>query len=219
MASRIPTLGLLLLLPLLVVPLNNGLGLTPAMGWSSWYAAPDGSQVTSAFVRNQTLAMVTRGLAAKGYVYSNVDEGWLKGRYANGSLYEDLDKFPETMAALGEWVHSLETSPGSGKYMKYGLYTCRGTCQCSTDKYSGPGGQGYEAQDSAWMVASGADWLKVDSWCVIQPEGFVAAPQKDKGLPPPSLGVDLSLTLSHPLSQPFPVLQLRGTCLRSASVE
>jgi hypothetical protein len=73
-------------------PLDNGLALTPPMGWSSWYAAPGGSQVTSAFMRNQTAAIVARGLMAKGYLYSNVDEGWLKGRFANGTIYEDFEK-------------------------------------------------------------------------------------------------------------------------------
>jgi hypothetical protein len=32
--------------------------------------------------------------------------------------------------AAGAWVHSQELSPGSGQYFKYGLYSCRGTCQC-----------------------------------------------------------------------------------------
>lgn len=59
------------------------------------------------------------------------------------------------MAGLGEWIHGQETSPGSGDYLRYGLYTCRGTCQCGTDKYSGPGSQGYEAQDVDWMAARG----------------------------------------------------------------
>jgi hypothetical protein len=80
--------------------LDNGLAWTPPMGWSSWYAAPAGSQVTSAFMRNQTTALVHRGLAAKGYVYVNVDEGWLKGRYANGTIYEDFEKVSAILPAL-----------------------------------------------------------------------------------------------------------------------
>ena len=59
------------------------------------------------------------------------------------------------MVGLGDWIHAQETSPGSGEYLRYGLYTCRGTCQCSTAKYSGPGSQGYEAQDVDWMAARG----------------------------------------------------------------
>merc|ERR1711935_525747 len=49
--------------------------------------------------------------------------------------------------------------------MKYGLYTCRGTCQCGTQLYSGPGGNGHEKEDTAWLANAGADYLKVDSCC------------------------------------------------------
>jgi hypothetical protein len=65
------------------------------------------------------------------------------------------------MKGFGDWVHSQETYPGSGQYMKYGLYSCRGTCQCGTGTYQGPGSHGYEAMDTDWMVAAGADYLKV----------------------------------------------------------
>ena len=139
-----------------VASLDNGFTL-PGRGWSSWYSAPDGSQVTESFMKANSLALVTTGLAAKGYVFSNVDEGWLQGRHANGTIYEDLDKFPSGMRALGDYIKSLG--------LHYGLYTCRGTCQCGTDKYSAPGSHGFEAQDVDWIAAAGATWLKVDSCC------------------------------------------------------
>ena len=72
------------------------------------------------------------------------------------------------MQGLGDWIHAQETYPGSGQYMKYGLYSCRGTCQCSTSYYSGPGSYGYEQLDTDWMVNAGADWLKIDSCCGSQ---------------------------------------------------
>jgi hypothetical protein len=69
------------------------------------------------------------------------------------------------MKGLGDWIHSQETYPGSGQYMKYGLYSCRGTCQCGSSYYSGPGGLGYEVVDTDWMVKyAGCDWLKVSSY-------------------------------------------------------
>ncbi len=85
-----------------------------------------------------------------------MDEGWLQGRYANGTLYEDRSKFPSGMAALGAYVHGLDPR------MRYGLYDCRGTEQCGTSSYSAPGGFGHEAQDVDWMSSAGADWIKVD---------------------------------------------------------
>jgi alpha-galactosidase len=146
--------------------LDNGFT-RPARGWSSWYAAPDGSQVTDAFVRASAQALVDSGLAARGFVYVNVDEGWLAGRYAgNATIYEDRSKFPQGMAALGAFVNAMPTGSGEpGDFMKYGLYSCRGTCQCGTDKYSGPGSHGYEKADTDWMIAAGAKWLKIDSCC------------------------------------------------------
>ena len=154
---------------LLAAGLDNGVGRVPARGWSSWYSAPaGGSGVTDAMVRANAEALVSSGLAAKGYTYVNVDEGWLGGRYANGSLFELRSSFPYGMKALGDYVRSLETAPGSGERLAYGLYSCRGSCQCSTSSYSGPGSAGHEAADTAWMIAAGATWLKIDSCCASQ---------------------------------------------------
>ncbi len=44
-----------------------------------------GSQVTDAFVRASAQALISSGLAKKGYKYVNVDEGWLKGRYPDNN--------------------------------------------------------------------------------------------------------------------------------------
>ena len=148
--------------------LDNGFT-KPALGWSSWYAAPMGSQVTDAFVRASAKALISSGLAKKGYKYVNVDEGWLKGRHAgNNTIYEDLDKFPSGMKSLGDWVTAQPTSAGSNEKLVYGLYSCRGTCQCGTRAYHGPGSNGHEAADTQWMIDAGARWLKIDSCCGSQ---------------------------------------------------
>ena len=139
-----------LLLAMLWTPtlaLDNGFT-RPERGWSSWYAAPLGSQVTDTFVRESARALVDSGLGAKGFHFVNVDEGWLKGRFNNGTIYEDFEKFPYGMAGLGEFINSVPVSPGAAETMRFGLYTCRGTCQCSTSAYSGPGSHGFEAQDT-----------------------------------------------------------------------
>ena len=141
--------------------IDNGLGLTPPMGYSSWNDCA--SEVTEARIKQVTKHMISTGLAAKGYIHINVDEGWLKARNATtGELIEDREKFPSGMKALGDWIRDQDV-PGKGKVMKYGLYTSRGDVQCSTQQYQGPGGHGYEKQDAAWLAAAGADYLKVDS--------------------------------------------------------
>lgn len=136
-----------------VQSLNNGLGLSPQMGWASWNDCA--SQVTSSRIKNATLALINTGLAAKGYEYVNVDEGWLKGRSSNGDITVIDEKFPEGMKALGDFIHDHG--------LKYGLYTSRGTVQCSTAQYNATGSQGYEVQDANWLVSQGMDYLKEDS--------------------------------------------------------
>ena len=137
-------LVVLVVSPALALP--NGLGLTPPMGYSSWNDCA--SEITEARIKNVTRALIDSGLAAKGYIHVNVDEGWLKGRdNATGAMISDPVKFPSGMAALGAWIHDQEV-PGRGKVMRYGLYTCRGTCQCSTALYHGPGSHGHVAQDA-----------------------------------------------------------------------
>ena len=143
--------------------LDNGVGRTPPMGYSSWNDCA--SQVTEERIKNITTHLIQSGLAAKGYIHVNVDEGWLLARNSTtGQLIEDRTKFPSGMKALGAWIHN-QTVPGHGQIMKYGLYTSRGTCQCATQQYSGPGGHGHEALDAAWIAEAGADYLKVDSCC------------------------------------------------------
>ena len=55
-----------------VAAINNGLGRTPALGWSSWNAVA--SNITSEYVRAVAAYLVSSGLAARGYTHVNVDE-------------------------------------------------------------------------------------------------------------------------------------------------
>ena len=133
------------------------------MGYSSWNDCA--SEITEARIKNVTTALIRSGLAAKGYIHVNVDEGWLLGRdKATGTIISDDDKFPSGMKALGDWIHDQDV-PGKGKIMKYGLYTCRGTCQCSTQQYQGPGSHGHVTADAQYLADAGADYLKEDSCC------------------------------------------------------
>ena len=181
--SPSPLLALLLLRPAL--GLDNGVGLTPQMGWSSWNDA--GSQVNESWVKTTARYLIESGLAAKGWDRVNVDEGWMLGR--DPKTYEPVEDrrlFPSGMRGLGEWVHAQEIPGKPGRHLLYGLYTSRGQTQCSRPEYRerclhvapnpkaclGPhptgdcgceGTQGFEAVDGAWMVAAGADYLKEDS--------------------------------------------------------
>ena len=137
-----------------VVSYNNGVGETPLRGWSSWY--PYSNRITEDLIKNNTLELIERGLAAAGYTYINVDEGWILNRSANGTLIADPAKFPSGMLSLGDFIHS--------KQLRYGLYSSRGTHQCGASKdYTAPGSYGYFEADAEYMAAMGADYVKLDS--------------------------------------------------------
>jgi len=133
--------------------LNNGLGLTPQMGYCSWMDTS--SDVSEQRIKSMADTLISTGLAKLGYVHVNVDEGWLKGRDSNGNMVSDSVKFPSGMKALGDYIHS--------KGLKYGLYTSRGNVQCGTSTYGAPGSYGYYEQDVKIMVSWGMDYLKCDS--------------------------------------------------------
>ena len=54
--------------------LDNGVGLTPAAGWSSWNVFAGG--VTAADVMGMADVMVEHGLDKLGYTYVGIDCGW-----------------------------------------------------------------------------------------------------------------------------------------------
>jgi len=71
------------LLPLLwLLPssaLNNGLGRTPPMGYSSWYSVD--SEVTEAHMHSMCSLLVSTGMAAAGYKYCNVSRLCSRNRF------------------------------------------------------------------------------------------------------------------------------------------
>jgi len=81
----------------------NGVGATPAMGWSSWsFIRHD---PTAADIEAQAAAMVSSGLSSAGYDYVNIDDYWYD---CPGSQGPDVDSY-------GRWVtNATEFPPGSG---------------------------------------------------------------------------------------------------------
>ncbi len=129
----------------------EGLALTPPMGWNSWNTFKTGLDET--LVMGIADKMVSSGMAAAGYVYLVLDDGWLaKERDRDGNLLADPAKFPHGMKFIADYVH--------GKGLKFGIYNCAGTLTCA--KY--PGTRGHEYQDARLYASWGVDYLKFD-WC------------------------------------------------------
>lgn len=130
--------------------LDNGLALTPPMGWNSWNRF--GCNVSEDLIREMADAMVSSGMKDAGYQFIVIDDCWQVSRDAQGNIVPDPERFPSGMKALADYVHS--------KGLKFGLYSDAGLMTCQKR----PGSRGYEFQDARQYAAWGVDYLKYD-WC------------------------------------------------------
>ena len=129
--------------------LDNGLGLTPPLGYNAYDHV--GCCANETTMKEQGQALIDTGLQKLGFVYVNSDCGWMGGRHPNGTLYASPTKFPSGMKALADWLHA--------RGLKLGLYSDRGTHDFSG---AGLGMKGHEEDDEKYLAAVGADYLKVD---------------------------------------------------------
>ena len=105
--SKSLNLSLLTLVGLVSVGicLQNGLGLTPPMGWNTWNRYY--CDIDQTVIYTNTDQIKRLGLAELGYIYVNVDDCWLtKERDSAGHVIVDPKTFPDGMKALGEYIHS-----------------------------------------------------------------------------------------------------------------
>ncbi|VVC36751.1 Aldolase-type TIM barrel,Glycoside hydrolase superfamily,Glycoside hydrolase, family 27 [Cinara cedri] len=139
--------------------LDNGLALTPPMGWLAWQrfrcitdckTYPDECISEKLFMTAADL-LVSEGYADLGYKYVIVDDCWLSvNRTADGKLQADRDRFPNGIKALADYVHS--------KGLKFGLYQDWGVKTCA----GFPGVFGYEETDAKQFAEWGVDYVKLD---------------------------------------------------------
>jgi len=139
-----------LLLMSSVVALENGLGLTPQMGWNSWNQfACDISEDT---IKQAADKIVDLGLDKLGYNYVNIDDCWmLADRSADGHMQPDPVTFPNGMRTVGDYIHSLG--------LKYGIYSSAGTLTCQERAAS----LDFEEVDALDWASWGVDYLKYDN--------------------------------------------------------
>jgi len=145
--------ALLLSLLALVQPstaLDNGLALTPPMGWNSWNKFH--CNVSEDLIKSMADGMVASGMKVAGYQYVVIDDCWQVSRDADGNIVPDAQHFPSGMKALGDYIHS--------KGLKFGIYSDAGEKTCA----GRPGSMGHEYQDALIYAKWGVDYLKYD-WC------------------------------------------------------
>ena len=133
---------------------------TPIMGWSSWNNFH--VNINEEVIKAQADFMVSSGMAAAGYSYVNIDDGFFGGRDKNGDLLVHKERFPNGMKVISDYIHS--------KGLKAGIYAEAGinTCASHWDKDTigvGSGLMGNDRKDLKLMLKDwNYDFIKVD-WC------------------------------------------------------
>ena len=153
-----------------------GRAATPPMGWSTWNAFA--TDIDEDKIIGSAQQIVDSGLAAKGYRYINIDDGWaLKRRMPDGHMIIRADKFPSSRAGGDTPSFKPFTDRLHAMGLKAGIYSDLGRNTCS-EAYSPteddlPKGNVLERevglygridQDIALYFAKwGFDFIKVDS--------------------------------------------------------
>jgi len=113
---------------------NNGLALTPQMGWNSWNKF--GCDINETKIIGIAEAMISSGLARAGYEFVNIDDCWGDDRDAHGRQQFEHDAWPMGPFKLTSYIHSLGLK--AGIYSDAGSETCAGR----------PGSLGFEVIDA-----------------------------------------------------------------------
>ncbi|XP_045582354.2 alpha-N-acetylgalactosaminidase [Procambarus clarkii] len=145
--------------------LDNGLALTPPMGWLSWERFrcnvdcdndPYNCISETLFMTMADL-LVSEGFRDLGYDIVCLDDCWLDHeRDADGKLQPDPKRFPSGIKALADFMH--ERGLRFGIYEDFGTHTCGGY----------PGIMGNLELDANTFAEWGVDYVKLDG-CYADP--------------------------------------------------
>jgi len=153
---------------------EGGNAALPPMGWNSWNAFA--LDIDEEKILGSAETIVASGLAAKGYRYIDLDEGWWARRGADGRLVIRTDRFPSAVRSDGSTSFRPLTDRLHRMGLKAGIYSEIGRNSCgqiySDDKAGLPSGTvaereiglyGHVDQDIALYFAEwGFDLIKVD---------------------------------------------------------
>ncbi len=128
---------------------DNGVALTPPMGWSSWNTFKN--RINEKLILETAKAMKDKGLIDAGYKYLNLDDCWQSSlRDENGELVGDYETFPHGIANLAKQVNAMG--------LKLGAYTSNGTLTCEDL----PASLGREQYDAYTLAKWGIEYFKYD---------------------------------------------------------
>ncbi|XP_043913060.1 alpha-galactosidase A [Protopterus annectens] len=139
--------------------LDNGLALTPTMGWLHWerfMCNTDCSRdphncISEQLYMQMADVMVSEGWKDAGYEYVCIDDCWLTPtRDIQNRLQADPKRFPRGIKKLADYIHS--------KGLKLGIYQDVGKKTCA----GYPGSRGFYELDAQTFAEWGVDLLKFD---------------------------------------------------------
>lgn len=116
---------------------TRGAAQLPPMGWNSWNAF--GSGIDEAKLMGSARVIVDTGLAAKGYRYIDLDDGWwLKRRMPDGRIVIRTANFPSAAIGGGKTSFRPLTDRLHAMGLKAGIYSDIGQNSCA-QMYSSDG--------------------------------------------------------------------------------
>ncbi len=144
---------------------DNGVALTPPMGWSSWNTFR--RNISEKLILEIATAMANSGLKEAGYQYINLDDCWQSSeRDENGRFVADYATFPRGIRPLVDDINEMG--------LKVGIYSSNGTHTCEDL----PASLGYEAIDADTFAEWGIEYFKYD-FCHNNPTS-TSAPNIEK---------------------------------------
>ncbi|KAJ7384568.1 hypothetical protein OS493_021199 [Desmophyllum pertusum] len=141
----------------LVIGLDNGLALTPPMGWMDWERfrcnidcnKDPNNCISEWLIKQMADRLAEDGYRDAGYKYVSIDDCWSNmKRDPSGNLQPNSTRFPSGMKALADYLHSKGLKLGI--YADYGVLTCAGY----------PGSIQHMEQDAKTFASWEVDYLK-----------------------------------------------------------
>lgn len=131
--------------------LDNGLAITPQMGWNTWNHF--GCDISEDTILSAAQAIKDQGLDKLGYQYVVMDDCWHAPARdpTTGAPVADPDKFPSGVKDLSDKIHDMG--------LKFGIYSDAGTMTCG-GRF---GSLGFEEIDAKTYAEWGVDYLKYDN--------------------------------------------------------
>lgn len=134
-----------------VLAADNGLAITPQMGWNTWNHF--GCDISEDTILSAAQAIIANNLTDFGYEYVIMDDCWHAPSRDNqtGAPVADPAKFPNGIKDLSDKIHAMG--------LKFGIYSDAGTYTCG-GRF---GSLGYEDIDAKTYAEWGVDYLKYDN--------------------------------------------------------